>query len=160
GFGSVPFTLTRPAGMTFLNAKAAYQMFAQFPTSTGLIRSSAALAVDVRYLCGNFNLPNGPYPLPTGVGLTPNLAVSNHGTSVASIPYRIRAIGPDMEPDQYSLRLNGLPPGEPVLGTLTVAPGGTTTLPCRVMFELSDPTTLYTILLEADLDGDGEYEPL
>jgi hypothetical protein len=41
-----------------------------------------------------------------------------------------------------------------------VPPQGTTILDVLAEFVHDDPYRLYTILIEADLDGDGEFEPL
>ena len=86
---------------------------------------------------------------------------------------RIRAIGPDMQPDTRIVSLNGLPPGVPweVPPGLMLPPGGggagfapaaggTVELPLNIQFMDFDPNQPYTILLEADVDGDGEFEPL
>jgi hypothetical protein len=60
----------------------------------------------------------------------------------------------------HAISLTGLPPGEPVIRSITVPPGGTTNLDVRAEFTSGDPYRFHTILLEADLDGDGEPEPL
>ena len=77
-------------------------------------------------------------------------------------PFRIRAIGPDMEPDTDTISLNGLPPGTPWLrkvgGPAPAADGEVFDLSIR--FVKSDPIGLYTILLEADVNGDGEFDTL
>jgi hypothetical protein len=112
----------------------------------------------LRVSVGSFNLVN---TTPSPINLT--------GT-------RIRAIGPDMEPDTRVLSLNGLPPGVPweVPPGLILPPGGPGTpgpgplpvpqsgldLPLDLQFVEFDPNQTYTILLEADVDGDGQYEPL
>ena len=47
-----------------------------------------------------------------------------------------------------------------VIGTLSVAPGGTTTINLTGEFVEEDPLGEYEILLEADTDGDGFLEQL
>jgi hypothetical protein len=77
-----------------------------------------------------------------------------------------------MQPDTRVLSLNGLPPGVPwevppglILpagggpGGFAPAAGGLD-LPLDVQFMDFDPGQAYTIVLEADTDGDGQFEPL
>ncbi|MBI5384585.1 MAG: HYR domain-containing protein [Verrucomicrobia bacterium] len=74
---------------------------------------------------------------------------------------RLRAIGPDMEPDMGTISLNGLPPGEAwLMAGAALSAKDATGFDVSVRFADHDPIGLYTILLEADLDGDGEFEPL
>ncbi len=104
---------------------------------------------------------------PTGVSGTNKTAtarVSLNGLPPGS-PLRFRAIGPDMEPDLYYLSLNGLPPGVPwELPGVSLAGKGAAKLvdglDVPIRFTEEDPGGHYTIVIEADLDGDGEYEPL
>jgi len=65
-------------------------------------------------------------------------------------------------PDPMAVSLNGLPPGEPVLGTLTVQPGGLDpVVTVNVSFPNGyDASAPYEILLEADTDGDGVMDPV
>ena len=103
----------------------------------------------------------------------PGLPVTLPGTSRGGIvrvglnglppgqPVRLRAIGPDMEPDLIAISLNGLPPGEPwIRGGFAAAAespnDGSFDVP--VQFVDADPIGLYTILLEADVDGDGAFD--
>jgi hypothetical protein len=109
----------------------------------------------------------GPFD-PTGVpgtNRTDTVRVSLNGLPPGS-PVRISAWDSSMMPDMQYLSLNGLPPGTPwVLGG--VSPSGARApakpmdgLDIPVRFSDADPVGLYTILLEADLDGDGTFEPL
>ena len=79
---------------------------------------------------------------------------------------RLVAIGPDMEPDMDTLSLNGLPPGTPwvIGGPVGAARAGllaSTTLQefdVPVQFAGEDPSGTYTVLISADLDGNGTEE--
>ena len=75
-------------------------------------------------------------------------------------PVRIRAIGPDMEPDQVAISLNGLPPGQPVI----VGGGGfaaaATDIPLGIRFVQPDAMGDYVLIIETDVDGDGDYDTL
>lgn len=74
---------------------------------------------------------------------------------------RLRAIGPDMEPDLSTISLNGLPPGTPLfLGDGSVKQGGVGEFEVAVRFVEADPVGLYTILAEVDVTGDGEFDTL
>jgi hypothetical protein len=76
-------------------------------------------------------------------------------------PVRLRAIGPDMEPDMSAISLNGLPPGTPVmLGDGSVRPKSGSDAEVSVQFVDADPVGLYTILVETDANGDGEPDTL
>ena len=71
--------------------------------------------------------------------------------------FQWRAVWLDADhPDPQLVRLNGLPPGEPVIGTLTAPVGGSENLSVTVSYPAGyDPTGIYEIVLEADTDGDG-----
>jgi hypothetical protein len=88
------------------------------------------------------------------------VAVDNSGPSPVDLPFRIRVIGPDMLPDAVGISLNSLPPGEPVFGTLSIPAGGRRTVDLTAMFVTDDPLQGYSILFEADLDADGDFEPM
>jgi len=104
-------------------------------------------------------LPEDPVAIPgTRIGTTVRISL----TGLASgAPVRVRAIGPDMEPDTQAVSLNGLPPGTPVIvsaaGQLAAAPGELN-LDLGVRFVEADPVGAYPILVETDLDGDGEFD--
>lgn len=100
---------------------------------------------------------------------------NNTGGPIDLTGARLRAIGPDMEPDMRVISLNGLPPGVPWMvpdgtilppggaggaGGLSAAGAGGLQLPMDIQFTEPDPGQTYTILLEADLDGDGVFEVL
>ena len=67
-----------------------------------------------------------------------------------------------MQPDVTFINLNGLPPGTPweVPAGTTLPPNSQITLSANAQFIADAPGTAFTILLEADTDGDGEFEPL
>ena len=69
-------------------------------------------------------------------------------------PVRLRAIGPDMEPDLRIISLNGLPPGQPVIisGFFDIF------TEVSIRFAEAEPIGLYTILVEIDVDGDGDFD--
>lgn len=156
----VPITvnMSRPAGLTAAGLTGCYQFFVT-NTATGESTSATGSVIDARTWC--FPLPPSPTTLHVAQTLPFILPVVNQQSHTASVTCRLRVIGPDMEPDTVSISLNGLPPGEPVLRTLSdVAPGGVQDL--NVFLELvnEDPTGHWTLVIDADTDGDGEWEPL
>jgi hypothetical protein len=154
------YTITRPAGMLNLNDMGCYEITFQAAT-TGEIFSCRAKVVDARGTCGGC----GPNPwfvqVPFGVIVAVPLTITNNDAAQRTIPFRVSVLDEDGNPDMnQAVRLNGLPPGEPVIGTLTLAPGATGPVPVRVQFTDPDPVAQYTILLEADTDGDGVPDPI
>jgi Ca2+-binding RTX toxin-like protein len=87
------------------------------------------------------------------------LRLANGGTNPASLTVVVRVVPADAA-GPGAISLNGLPPGEPVIRGVTVPPGGTTNLDVRVELLRNDPYRHLTLLIEADLDGDGLPEPL
>ncbi len=151
--------IARPVGMNAAGQVACYQMFCQPVSNPSDIFSCRGSVQDRRDWCVGF-----PFPDFTLVGLQAAdvgpIRVTNTGSPSGMLTYRAAVMGPDMHPDMQAVRLNGLPPGEPVTGTLTLAPGGATTIPMMAQFALDEPFGAYTIVLEADTDGDGVPEPL
>ncbi len=74
-----------------------------------------------------------------------------------AVDMRVFVLGPDGQPDFTTIGLNALPPGKPMEFTLADT---ALEIPLVVSFYADDPGQVYSIILEADLDGDGEYEPL
>ncbi len=104
---------------------------------------------------------DGPIVIGTAVDFGPiGVALDGPGSPGHPLGIRIRAIGPDMEPDTVALSLNGLPPGVPWEEWFKIQPGVVVQVPIEVTMVIDDPTQIYRILLEADLDGDGQYDTL
>ena len=104
------------------------------------------------------NVPVGPV-LIAGTNLTATVRIGLNGLPPGQ-PVRIRAIGPDMEPDLSTISLNGLPPGQPVIvGGGAIAPAALE-IPLTIRFVQADAIGSYPILIEADLDGDGAFDTL
>ena len=103
--------------------------------------------------------PDGVVGIPGG--RPGNIALGLNGLPPGT-PITIRVVGPDMEPDLRVISLNGLPPGVPWL----ITPGVVTpaaddmTLNIPVRFVEGNAVDNYTILLDADLDGDGQFVTL
>ncbi len=103
-------------------------------------------------------VPTDPVGIP-GTLRGRNVRLSLNGLPPGE-PVRIRAIGPDMQPDMTAISLNGLPPGTPVI----IGGGGgffpAADIVLNVQFVELDPMGLYPILIETDVDGDGQFDTL
>jgi hypothetical protein len=156
----VTVTMLRPAGLTYAGATSCFQ-FQATNTSSGETVSALGKLVDARYLCWPIccPLPIGVGPSGTNIGT----AITNSSPTARSFPLRIRVIGPDMEPDlgDAIISLNGLPPGEPFIRSSAVlAPGDSEDITVNVQFDSPDDASVSSIIIEADVDGDGEWEPI
>lgn len=156
---SIPVTITRPAGLT-CNAVGCYEMDVSLQTSTGIQTFSCHGAV--RGLC--LYCLNVPPNLPPQLSAAPfpvgPFSVTNTGAQKAILDYQFIVMNHDGMQDDTEVRLNGLPPGEPVFGTLSLAPGESSDIGLTAEFDDDNPMESYEIVLEADLDGDGVPEPL
>ncbi len=97
-----------------------------------------------------------PFPHGASVGF----AVTNQDSASDVLEYRIVARATDGDQEDSVVRLNGLPPGEPVIDTIQVGPGETVPLTVDVSFAEHEAFVLFDIVLLADADGDGEFEPM
>jgi hypothetical protein len=88
------------------------------------------------------------------------VVVGPGGPLPLDMPIRIRAFGPDMETDTSAISLDGLPPGVPVEWRARAPVGGTDQIPLLVRMIEDDPNQPYWIVMEADLDGDGDFEQI
>jgi len=90
------------------------------------------------------------------------MMVTNEANPTGDVPYQwtVRYPNSNNAPDAQAVSLNGLPPGEPVFGTLLVAPGTSTPVPISVTVLQSEPFQPIEIVLEADTDGDGVPDPV
>jgi Concanavalin A-like lectin/glucanases superfamily len=160
---AVPVWMSRPVGMTFAGATAAYQ-FQVTNTNSRQVSSSFGTLVDTRDLCTTGTVPAIRNVGPSGITL--DLMLSNNSGSSMPLTVLVRVPEADLDcdgipEDPWMISLFGQPAGSAVLlyfGTLP--PGQAASLPLPVAFTASNLSGVYTVLLEADLDGDGDYEPL
>ena len=96
-----------------------------------------------------------------GTGSTVNVPISLRGLPDGAL-VRIRVVGPSMEPDTDTVSLNGLPPGTPwIIGGRGPSPASfDLDLNIPIRFVQGDPTGLYTVLIETDVDGDQDFDTL
>jgi hypothetical protein len=155
---SVPVQIGLPANLA--GATACYIMFIEDPI-TGDIRSCrGSLLLPNPNLCGGFGGPfwTGLMFQPVDVG---PITISSIAPAAIKSPYEIAVVGPDGSDAAQFVRLNGLPPGEPVLGTLVVEPGAVTALkPVSVEFVGGGAHAGYCLVVRADTDNDGVLETI
>jgi hypothetical protein len=104
------------------------------------------------------------HPVPSGTGRTiqimaTNLEPANPGVPPMTVDYMIQPVRGDNGEVSKGLSLNGLPPGEPVIGTLTLAPGQGDMFPVDVQYPDESLVGYDRLILYADMDGDGLPEP-
>lgn len=113
----------------------------------------------------------GRFCLSPGVGvdvctdtLQPTVLLTN--LEPATVTFNLRGTGSSatmLNNARYVvLSPEGVPVGGASVPPFTVPPagGGTVTVPASFAFPEYDPGRKYSLVLEADLDGDGQYEPL
>jgi hypothetical protein len=157
---SICVTIDRPPGMTAHNATSCFQL-TWINTGTGVCRTKTA---KLRSNTGCYCVPNAASNV---VGAAARLL----GGTLISLPvevpcdpiaraYRWSTVWLDDEHDDpAALSLNGLPPGTPVIGTLTAPAGGSQHLAVTLGYpDGYDVTALYEVVLELDTDGDGQLE--
>lgn len=171
GCVNIPFTVVRPAGL-IPGKIACYQATILNPKTGDCISTTGSLtAIDkwcLRVVDTN--------PIVVGisggtVGGGASLQASNLliewniskplGQSL-NLPYRVSVWGDDGLPDLDGISLNRLPPGEPYIGDLSIVGPDDT---FEHLLSIQAMTTekafgTYHILLEADLDGDGQFDPV
>jgi len=105
----------------------------------------------------------GVLPVDQGVTMSLEMKAKNlvPGPAPSDLNFELRALG-DHHSDEPSgvLSLNGLPPGEPVIGTLSIAPGQSEELKFTVQYPTAWRIGYERIALYGDDDGDGLLEHL
>lgn len=147
GCFTFPVVITRPAGLFGVGLTGCYT-FAVQNNLTGDQFSCTGKVVDNTNLC--FPIPvdaTGLIAVPSP-GLRVPFTVTNTGDSAQSGTIRIRVIRPDLEPDLETVSLNGLPPGEPVFRTFSLAGGESQTHPLDILFTSPDPDRRYKLSIE------------
>jgi hypothetical protein len=106
--------------------------------------------------------PTNPTLVSTNLKSLP-VAIVNEESAPIELTYRVRIQENDLDDDGISdvpgsISLNGLPPGEPYIGTLSIAPGTIGEVPVAASFDAPEGSSLYTILIEADTTGTGDFQ--
>ncbi|HEX7878055.1 MAG TPA: LamG-like jellyroll fold domain-containing protein, partial [Candidatus Eisenbacteria bacterium] len=157
-------TMTRPAGLINQNDTACFE-FSFVNDATGVCRACVGkIRADNTCWCVT---PAQPGVVAVGQRFAPGITgqpivigIKHPCDPVAVIDYRVTAVyEPGAHPDPLAVSLNGLPPGEPVLGSLSLDTEGETEVTVMATYPRAyDPAGLYQVVMEADTDGDGIME--
>ena len=148
-------TIPRPAGLTTQNATSCYALSIVNDATGNCMTRTGTIRAD--YTCWCVTPPAGVTGARVATG-TPIVIGVGHPCDPVAIPYRLVPVWLNSDhADPLELSLNGLPPGEPVLGTLSLTPGGgdpqlTVSASYPNGYDSSAP---YEIAIEADIDGSG-----
>ena len=159
-------TIPRPAGLTAQNATSCFALTV-VNDSTGRCQTrQGSIRADNTCWCVRPNTGGGVVAvaaraLPPGmIGVPIDIGAGHPCPPISALSYSVSArFDGGTQEDPHKLSLNGLPPGEPVLGMLD--PSG---LPEEVLtVHLSwvgehDLGAPYSVVVEADTDGDGLME--
>lgn len=153
---NIPIGIQLPAGMGFLQT-ACYQVTTQnLATGKCCVSRGRIRRTFWHHLYADPQIVALPLGTPTPL----HFMLENTGTEPIDLHYQLTEESTDGDPANFSVRLNGLPPGIPVTGTLSVAPGGSAPIPFEALLQEFQPLNLHEIILSADLDGDGVPEDL
>lgn len=151
---SVPIVVSLPAGMV-AGQTTCYQVTTQNLTTgrccvtKGRIRKTSWWLVQ-----GN---PSAK-AMVEGVEDAVRFKVKNESASSAVFDYRIRTQSADGDDANQIVGLDGLPPGEPVFGSVAVPAGQTVEVVVNARMLGFQPLNVHEVVLDADSDGDGELE--
>lgn len=135
-----------------------YRMYARQQGTTEFFSCDGAVVISNGPWCYNQTAMWTPVPVGAPQTLAP---FELHNTGAAGpLPYRLTILDHDGWLDASAVRLNGRAPGAPVEGVLNVPAGGTGFIDLTAEFIEYRPLESFAVVLEADTDGDGDYEPL
>ncbi|MEO5618743.1 MAG: LamG-like jellyroll fold domain-containing protein [Candidatus Eisenbacteria bacterium] len=150
-------TVTRPPGLTTHNTTACYGV-SIFNNATGVCYTKQGKLRADNCWCVT-PIQHGVVSVPARVaaGTAIGIGIDYPCGPIPAASYRVSAVWLNTEhPDPQALSLNGLPPGTPVVGTLS---GGATGLSVQASFpDGYDPAAPYEIVFEHDPDGNDDWE--
>ena len=159
GCVNVVIAIARPAGLV-PGQLACWQATVLNTTSNLCFTARGKLSATNKWCIRS---PNPDIVAPANSAVRAEWSVVKIVQNFKDLPWRVYLANEDGNPDATGgMRLNGLPPGEPVIGTLTVQPGDSYPhlIDVDVDFDQPDTYRKYHLVLEADTDGDGTYEPI
>jgi len=161
---NIPVTITRPSGMAGTGPTtlvACYQMAVTAAESGRAIACVAKVSRPANSLC--VTLPaNIASIVPVYITADRAPVLPNVGkTATVEATFRNESATPLNFTARFSFAANEDAPQPAFAQPVSVPPGGASSIPLQVSFtDDDDPAAIYTIFIEADLDGDGEFEPL
>jgi len=155
---NIPITITRPAGLATTKT-ACYQLTitnnrGRCYDCFGKVRGDSC----VWYAGGNPGVTAVPPSGGGSLGAPISYIVYNPCATPISLNYTLDPRPREGDGSATDIKLNGLPPGEPVIGTLDVAANDSGLVTVNVDLPSYAPFNSYEIVLEADTDGDGVAE--
>ncbi len=154
----IPVTLSRPVG--FVPGSVACFCVTVQDTLTKAMSTCCSKLVASNGLCVTLNDPFDVTTLATGQARAFGFTVKNETDSLVAFDYTLRAEGNGEASDPTALALNGLPPGSPIVGSVMLPPWSEAVVSGDAVLTAYRPLDLESVLLEADVDGDGSTEPL
>jgi hypothetical protein len=156
-------TIPRPSGLTVPNATSCYTLTFVNDATGATYSCNGTIRAD--YSCWCFTPPSGittvaARVMPGSLGTPIVIGAGNPCDHASTLSYRLIPVftSTDQE-DPLELSLNGLPPGEPVIGDLSYGPNETGEVTVYASYpDGYDAFGHYEIKLEADMDGDGVLE--
>ncbi len=151
--------MTGPAGPNTLLA--CYQMAVNGAESGRAVACVAKVSRPANGLC--VTLPANIASI-VPVYITPDarpVIASVGKTATVETTFRNDGASPLSFTARFSFAVNEEAPQPAFIQPVSVPPGGASAVPLQVQFtDDDDPASIYAILIEADLDGDGVFEPL
>ncbi len=89
-----------------------------------------------------------------------HFTIQNSGDAPVVLNYRLDGVLEDGGGSSQVISLNGLPPGEPVFGQLSIPPQSEGSVDVATLLLQLQPMTVDEVVLSADVDGDGTPERL
>jgi hypothetical protein len=152
-------TIPKPAGLG-PNQRACYEIVVSDLDRTRCFACSGSLSDFPEAKLSAPRSRAGPIFVGAGISQPIPIVIKNEGGHFSSgASYAIRPFPSTNDSADIKLALNGLPPGEPVIGTLDLAPGDSVVI--TVMASYPDGEVRYPmdeLRVELDQDGDGRLE--
>ncbi|MCC6961907.1 MAG: SBBP repeat-containing protein [candidate division Zixibacteria bacterium] len=154
----IPVTLSRPLGFTAGNV-ACFCVTVR-DTLSGAMSTCCSKLIASNTWCVTVKDPRDITGVAMGQARTFVFSARNESDSAATLDYTLRGESSAEGGALTALRLNGLPPGVPVAGSLNLPPWGETNIDGAAVLGAFNPLDLESILIEADVDGDGVADAL
>ena len=164
---TIPVTITRPVGMVgnvAFSQVACYQVTVNGPFGGAVAGAMGKLSRPPGGICvvGTTNTGAASRPFFPVYISREGLALSADGAKVANVPVTFRNDGPAPVNfnARFSVRVSDEPPVVKFESPVSLAAGAASEIVASIGFDMDDPASIYTVLIEADMDGDGEFEAL
>lgn len=151
---AVCVVIQRPAGL-IPGQVACYQLTAANSATNFCCASRGSLKASKKWI--HLGKPGEITKVPSGgasihYSMQSDAAGGTFNYQIVSAPY-------ESDPSGNAVRLNGLPPGEPVIGTLSVAPGQTFEVGATATYAPPIAIPIHEVILYTDLEDNGVLTP-